>query len=83
MQWFFKFQYAKVPILSVVWTKPTIPSVAQKAPFSRAAKWQNSSKIRVTILTPQISKLMSNGSTKHQIFAQKQIFLRILRIKSD
>ncbi len=29
---------------------------------------------RLSILTPQISKLMSNGSTKHQNFAQKHIF---------
>ena len=54
-------------------------SSASIIPFSWAANCQNSSKIRVTILTPQISKLMSDGSTKPQIFAKKQMFYEIFK----
>ena len=41
------------------------------APFLRVIKCQNSSKIRVTKMSPQMSNLMIDGSTKRQIFAEK------------
>jgi hypothetical protein len=44
------------------------------APFSRAVKYQNSSKIRDTKMSPQMSNLMIDGISKPQIFAEKQEF---------
>jgi hypothetical protein len=55
-------------------TDLTDPSAAQKAPFPRAAKRQNSSKIRVTKMSPQILILPRSTTNEHQFFAEKQVF---------
>jgi hypothetical protein len=44
------------------------------APFLSVVKWQNFSKIRVTILTPRMPNFKIDGSTKPQIFAKIRIF---------
>lgn len=38
-------------------------------PFSRITKFQNSSKIRDSKMSPQMSNFMIDGRTKHQILA--------------
>jgi len=51
------------------------------ASFSQAIKCQNYLRIHVSDLTPKMPNSMSDKRTKHQIFAEKQIFLKILRQK--
>ena len=46
----------------------------QKAPCPRASKRQNSSKIRVSEMSPQMSFLMNYEAAKHHILAEKYIF---------
>ena len=54
---------------------PPIIRLTQKIPFRQAAKRQNSSEIRVSVLSPQMSNMTIDASAKPQIFAKKQRFI--------
>ena len=60
-----------------------MPEFFEMSPLSWAEKYPILRWRHVSVLSPQMSSLMSDGRTKHQILAQKSIFFEIFPFFSD